>query len=128
VKRVFAALVLATVVASAVYASAASLGLTSDDLGAGDDAVGRCDTSFTVTYIVNTANKVTDVTVGGIARPACSLGELSVALTNSANINIGEGGPVTIPAGGTDASVTVNILALPDAISVKATHIIIVGP
>lgn len=49
-KKLIIALVAGLAVFGAVYASAATLGLTTDDLGAGSKAVASCDSSVNVTY------------------------------------------------------------------------------
>jgi hypothetical protein len=75
--------VLAVAAVSAAFAAAASLGLGSQGLAAGDAPVTSCGvTSLSATRTVDNSGNVTGVTVGGI--PAACAGEtLSVTLADS---------------------------------------------
>jgi hypothetical protein len=108
---------------------AADLGLSTAGLGTGSAAIAHCDSSFTPSYTVANG-RVTVVTVGGIADPACEGGQLSVTLANSGGASIGAGGPMTVltDAGTTDNSATVPISPQPAAPQVANIHISIVGP
>ena len=121
--RILAALLLASVVFAAVYASAASLGVTGGDLGAGGDTVDRCDTDgVTVSYTVS-GSSVTHVTVNGISAN-CNGGQLSLTVVNNSGGSLGSGGPVAVDATSETVSVTPN----PAASAVVGVRIVIVGP
>lgn len=125
-------IVLAALATSAVAGSAlaAQLGLAGSKVGAGNTAVVACDTDgFTQSYTTS-RGKVTAVTVGGIADPACEGGALAVTLTNSAGTSIGRAGPQTVPTDG-DAlpnSMTLTLSPQPDADLVAAINVSVVGP
>jgi hypothetical protein len=131
-RRILPALTAATVVASVVGASAASLGgLTSARLGAGDATVAACDSDgMTISYTVSGANLVTGATVGGIADPACEGGVLTVVLTGSTGSLVATSAATTIPtdAGTTDSSLTVGVSPQPSASTVHGASIQVVGP
>jgi hypothetical protein len=61
-KKLLFALVAGGIVFSAVFAAAASLGLTTDDLGAGDEAVLSCDTDGIHTNFTTALNLTTTAT------------------------------------------------------------------
>ncbi len=118
-KRFLMAGVAAAAVFSVVFGLAASLTVTSGTLGAGGSTVSSCDTDG-----VNTANtvewdndderfEVTEVTVSGIAMPACDGGTVYVQLTGSGGSAIAGASGSAMVSG---ASVSV-ILATPPAAS-----------
>lgn len=111
----------AAVLAGPVRALAASLNITGT-LGAGDNSVAACDTSFGTTYTTVSGN-VTAVDVTGIA-PECVGGALSVTLTDSAGTALGSGGPATVSG----ASTNVSIAGGPDGDVVAGIRISIEGP
>jgi hypothetical protein len=85
-KRLTIGLVVGATVFAAVFAMAATLGITSDDLAAGDEAVGQCDdavtTSYTTAYDGTTNNRyeIASVTVGGIDSVACDGQDIQVTV------------------------------------------------
>lgn len=128
--RLIVASVTATIAASSLFASAASLGGVSGGVLAGNAAIPACDaTGVTATYTTSGGN-VTAVTVSGLADPGCEGGALSVTLTNAAGDSIASGGPQTIPTDGdtVDNSVTVSVSPNTAAENVAGYHIPIVGP
>jgi len=129
-RRRHVAVAVAIATAAVVPAFAASLGLSSGDLGAGAAVVSACDTNgFTVSYTTSGAN-VTSVGVAGIADPACEGGVLSVTLADASGAAVGSGGPQTVPTDGdgTDNSMTVALSPSPAASIVTAVHVVVSGP
>jgi len=123
--------VTAAAVATAGYAAAASLGsLSSAQLGAGNGSVTACDTDGVVTDLIVPTDKVTDVTVSGIADPGCEGAALSLTLTDSLGIALGGASNQVVETDGdTDEnSMTVAVTPQPDASLVTDVHIVIVGP
>jgi hypothetical protein len=123
------ALVLATVFAT-VFGLAATLGVNATELGAGNDTVGSCDSDGVSTSYANSWDatdsqyEVTSVTVDGIA-DACDGKSLKVALTNSANLKIGDGS-VTVPTAAGAFVATVSALTpTPSAAAVTNVHVVI---
>jgi hypothetical protein len=112
----------AVVLAGPIGALAASLNVTGS-LGAGNNSVAACDTSFGATYTTVSGN-VTAVNVTGIA-PECVGGALSLTLTNAAGTSLGSGGPATIS--GTSANVSISS-GTPDGDLVAGLRISIEGP
>jgi hypothetical protein len=128
-KRFFiGACVLATVFAT-VFGLAATLSVSPNGLGAGSSSVGSCDSDGVSTSYANSWDatdkryEVTSVTVNGIA-DACDGKSLKAALTDSANVNLGDGS-VTVPTGaGTTATVS-SLSASPSAAAVNNVHVVI---
>jgi hypothetical protein len=122
--------ILASAVAAFVgVALAATVGLTSSRTGSGNVAVVACDDAFTQGYATS-GGKVTTVTVGGIADPACEGGSLSLRLTDAAGDSIASAGPQTVPADG-DTVDDLLVLAAspqPNAGQVGGIVISVVGP
>jgi hypothetical protein len=120
----------AVVVASAVFAAATALGgLGAGALGAGDAPILSCDADgFEVSYATSGGN-VTDVTIAGIADPACEGGQLSLSLTGSGTA-LAAGGPQAVPTDGdaADNSMTVPVSPQPAASQVDGIHLVIEGP
>lgn len=109
---------------------AAGLAVGTASMGAGNAGVPDCDSNgFTPTYTVS-SGRVTAVTVSAIADPACEGGAISLTLTNSSNVSIGSGGPVSVPTDGdtADNSATVSVSPQAQAPQVVNIHISIVGP
>lgn len=124
-KTVFA-LVLALTIFGAVYGFAATLNLNTDQLSAGNAAVGSCQTSgpATGTYSVGYDStlggyKVTGVTVTGIDA-ACGGKTVSVTLTGSGGTSLGSasnaapagGGSLALSPGGTISAAAVTGLSV----------------
>ena len=121
----------AAAVATAGYAAAASLGsLSSAQLGAGNASVTACDTDGVSTDFTIATDKVSQVTVSGIADPGCEGAALSLTLTDAAGSGLGAVSNQLVPTDGdtTDNSMTVDVTPQPDASLVTDVHIVIVGP
>lgn len=118
------------IVSSIVVASAASLGgVTTASLGSGSGTVGRCDTAFTVSYVMENG-LVDTVTVSDIADPACEGGEVSLTLVNASGSAIGSAGPATVATdvGTAPNSVTMTVASHPAASGVAGVRVVVVGP
>ena len=122
-------LVVGGVLFSSAFAFAASLTVGTNSLGAGNAAVGSCDTdgvttSYTTAYDAALPGyKIATVTVGGIDATACANRALRVDLANASNASIGSG-TATIAA----ASVPVSIATgTPNAAQVANVHVVISG-
>jgi hypothetical protein len=128
-KRLFiSALVLLTVFVS-VFGFAATLGVSPNDLGAGNSAVGSCDTNGVSTSYANAWDatdkryEVSSVTINGIA-DTCDGKNLKAALTDASNDLLGDGS-VVVPTGvGTTATVS-SLSASPAASAVENVHVVI---
>jgi hypothetical protein len=129
-KRLFiSALVLLTVFVS-VFGFAATLGVSPNDLGAGNSAVGSCDTNGVSTSYTDSWDatdkryEVTSVTIGGIA-DTCDGKNLKAALTDSSNVLLGDGS-VTVPSvAGTFTATVSTLSANPAASAVSNIHVVI---
>ncbi len=129
--RLLILMIASTLLAGCVVGSATSLGgLVSPHLGAGGAVVTGCDADGITTSYATTAGMVTEVTVGGLADPACEGAALSLTLAGAGNAGIGTSGPTTIPpdAGTIDNSVLMPISAQPNAAAVVGVHVIVEGP
>lgn len=103
-------------------AAAASLGLTSGQLGAGSAAVSGCTaSSLTATRNVNSSGNVTQVNVLSVPQ-ACASETLAVTLENSSHVSLGAasttvgtctgGCTVTVTGFGTVSAASVTAYAL----------------
>ena len=120
----------ATAAACSSVALAATLGVGTTDVGAGNASIVACDTNgFTESYTTS-AGLVTGVTVSGIADPGCEGGSLKLTLTNTAGASVASAGPATVPTDGdtADNSTTLTPIPTPLASSVAGIRISIEGP
>ena len=96
IKRMAVALAVAAIVFGSVFAVAASLGVTSDTLGAGGASVVSCDTdgvttSYSTVYDASIPGyKVTTVTVNGIDGTACLGKTMKVTLSGTSDASLAE--------------------------------------
>ena len=114
----------------ASVAVAASLGVSTTDVGSGNASIVVCDTNgFTETY-TTVRGLVTAVTVSGIADPGCEGGSLKLTLTNASGVSIASAGPGTVPTDGDtlDDSLTLSTSAQPSSSTVAGIRIAIEGP
>lgn len=96
-KKLLVALAVGVAVFAAAYASAASLGLTSNDLGADDQVVASCDTSVIVTYQTsyhatstaypNGAYLVDSVTLDNLDEAGCSGQTITITLSGNSVVS-----------------------------------------
>jgi len=103
------AIVVASIVFAGVYGFAASLGITSSGLGAGNAVVAACGTGTTVSYTTAYASgipgySVTQVNLASIPA-ACLSKAYRIQLTGAAGVTVGAEMTGTLPASGTTASI-----------------------
>jgi hypothetical protein len=137
VKRLLIALALGVAVFGAVFASAATLGLTSDDLGSDDDVVLSCDNGVTVTYqtaYAPTAPEagayvVTSVTLTGLDEAGCAGQTITATLSGAGNASLEEL-TKTCCDNGTSTEEVLDATAAPvvRAEDVTGVHVVITGP
>jgi hypothetical protein len=119
-----AALVLA-LLALATPSVAQPLSATAKTISTAQAAVGACGSlaSAVVGYTV-VAGNVTKVALTALSA-GCNGASVWVTLVNSANTDVGRGGPVTVASGGATFS---SLSANPAAASVINVHLAAVGP
>ena len=124
-------IVLATIVAgivfSSVYGFAASLGITSSGLGAGNAVVAACGSGTTVSYTTAYASgipgySVSQVNLASIPVP-CESRPYRIQLTGAAGVAVGTEMTGTLPASGTTASISTS--GTPDASLVTGISVVI---
>jgi hypothetical protein len=110
-------------------ALAAPLVLGSAKVAAGNTPVVHCDDGFTSGY-TTARGKVTAVTIGGIADPACEGGTLRLTVTDSSGVALTSAGPQVVPADGDtlDDTLTLTTSAQPSASLVAGINVVIEGP
>lgn len=125
-KKLIIALMVGAMVFGTVFAVAASLGVTTNGLGAGNADVTSCDTNGVTTgyetSFVSGGYKVTEVNVTGVNDAACNGHTLGITLVNSGGTSIGTG-TATITTG--TSSYDVPIAAQPAASAVEDVHAVI---
>lgn len=105
------AVVASSVVFASVYGFAASLGLSSGGLSAGNAVVASCGTGMTFAYTTSyyatqPGYAVNGISISGI--PSGCLGKsLSVTFSDSTNAALGSQVTATLPASGTTATVSI---------------------
>ena len=132
-KRLFIALLAAGVVTTAVIASAASLTVTTNTLGAGNAAVSSCnstavDTIWTSAYESAIGEyEVDDITIDGITGNTCNGALLRVQLTTAGDATTGPEYTYTIQSSDTDHTFDASGDNTP-ADTVTGVAVVIVGP
>lgn len=142
-KRLAVGLVTATAVFGAVTGLAASLNVSTDQLGSGDTGVSSCDSNGVNTaYTYNANGTITHVTVEGIEDGGALLGQgacdgetVFVELMSDANTVIAsatgnavnDGDVVAVDALNSDDAVTVEIATPPSAAAVDHVRVTITG-
>ena len=98
-KKLLIALVVAGLLGGAVYGAAASIGLTSANLGGGDALVNTCAGPTTATYTTAyDANlQAYEVVTVVVTVQGCTTEDVSVTLTGPANTAIASSGPTALP-------------------------------
>jgi hypothetical protein len=122
-------LVVAAAGTLACGALAAPLVLSSGKVADGNTSVVDCDEGLTSGY-TTTRGKVTAVTIGGIADPACEGGTLRVTVTDSSGAALTSAEPQFVPADGDtlDDIVTLTTSTQPSASLVAGINVVIEGP
>ena len=108
-KLVLAAVV-ASIVCAGVYGFAASLGLTSSGLGAGNAVVASCGTGINAAYTTAYSSSLPGYSVSQVnlsAIPAACLSKAyRIQLTGAAGATVGAEMTGTLPASGTTANIS----------------------
>jgi hypothetical protein len=134
VKRFLVALLVSATVFGAIYGLAASLGVSSQKLGAGNSAVAACQAATltagyaTVYDSTIPGYKVGVVTVTGldtVSGTNCASKAFKIALTNASNASLGEITGTT-PASGTSFTADFTTSAVPVA-TTAGVHVVISG-
>jgi hypothetical protein len=115
-RRFVLALVVGGVAFTTVYAFAATLGVSSQSLGAGNAAVTTCAASVTATYAIAYDStvpgyKVSSVTLNNLT--ACNGKTITVDLTKADNSSIGQVTGTVLPADATAGTKTIALPASP---------------
>ena len=129
-RRAFLLTAMALTVVFPVVALAASLnGVSARPLAVGTAAVSACDSSFQFGY-TTVSGKVTAVSVGDIADPACEAGDLSLTLVDAAGASLASGGPLRLAADGDTSANTVSVSVAPQPAAglVAGIRVSITGP
>ena len=132
-KRTLVGALIALIGVSAAAAAATTLGGIKPPpaLGTGAATVAGCDPdSFNIDYTVSASDTVTAVVVSEIDDPVCDDAEIEVTLTDTGDVDIGSGGPVSVPSDPDllDNTVTLTIAAAPDVADVANVHLVESGP
>jgi hypothetical protein len=127
--RALIALVLGSIVFATVYAAAASVNVSSDNFGAGDAAVSKCDEDgfTTVGFTTNESAQVTAVTIGDIA-DACLGGTMTVNLLSNSKAAVGAGSAIVVFTEETPNQLVVTISPTPATTDVKRVAMLVIGP
>lgn len=132
-KKIFVGAVLGTAVFAAVFASAASLNVSTETLGAGGNTVASCDTDVNVTYVTAYNNTIPgfavgEVTVDGLADACAGLAyKIQATLEDGTNVEVDSG---TLTLTGTTANAktaSITPSATLDASQVDGIYIVISG-
>jgi hypothetical protein len=125
--KMIVATVVAFVVFAGVYGFAASLGLTSNGLGAGSSVVSACGTGINAAYSTTYAASIPGYSVSSVnlsAIPAACLSKAyKIQLTGAAGVAVGSEMSGTLPASGTTASIST--AGTPDASLVTGVSVVI---
>jgi len=130
VRRAVVALLVSGVVFGAIYGLAASLGVSSSSLGAGNSSVAACQgatltSSYATAYDSTIPGyKVGVVTVSGLAS-TCYSKSFRIALVNTSNTSLGEV-TGTAPSSGTTFTADFTSSNV-SAASVTGVHVLIAG-
>lgn len=133
-KRLLIALLAGGAVFATVFGVAASLNVTSDSLGAGDDQVASCDTdgvtaTYITKYVPGPGFVVDAVKLTGVDN-ACDGQSVTVVLTGTINQQPNQAlasEPVQIPTDSNSTDVTVDFDPEPAASAVEDVHVVITG-
>lgn len=125
-KMIFAA-VAALVVFASTYGFAASLGLTTNGLGAGSSVVVACGTGINAAYTTAYASSIPGYSVSQVnlsAIPSTCLGKAyKIQLTGASGVTVGNEMSGTLPSTGTTANITTS--GTPDASLVTGVSVVV---
>lgn len=133
-KKIFVGAVIGTAVFAGVFASAASLGVSTETLGAGGTSVASCDTdgveaTYTTAYDKAVPGyKVSTITVTGIADTCSNLSyKIQATTADGTALTAASGTLGAFTTGTTDNTVAVTPAALLEAADVEGVYIVISG-
>ena len=112
-KRVLTSLLFATLAGALVFGAAANLGVTSQDLGSGNDVVGSCDTdgvTTTFNFVTGDPSLVESIDVDGIDTPACD-GDIVHVAVYDGGTSLGSGDETHASGGSVTVSLSSNASA-----------------
>lgn len=125
--KMVVAAVAAFLVFAGVYGFAASLGMTSNGLGAGSSVVSACGTGINAAYTTAYASSIPGYSVSQVnlsAIPATCLGKAyKIQLTGASGVAVGAEMSGTLPASGTTANV--NTSGTVDASLVQGISVVV---
>jgi len=108
--KLVVAAVVASIVFAGVYGFAASLGLTSSGLGAGNAVVAACGTGINAAYTTAYSSTIPGYSVSQVnlssIPAACLSKSYRIQLTGAAGAAVGSEMTGTLPASGTTASIS----------------------
>ena len=123
-RRIALSIIVVASILLTVAGSAATLGLASTDIGAGQAPVAPCGDTSAVTrrYTIN-AGEVDRIALAGF--PAtCEGGQAGVIITDGAGTAVANGGPAPISGG----AVTLDLSPKPGPSQADAAHVVVSGP
>ena len=125
--KIVVAAVVASIVFAGVYGFAASLGLTSSGLGAGNAVVAACGTGINVAYTTAYSSSIPGYSVSQVnltsIPAACLSKSYRIQLTGAAGATIGSEMTGTLPASGTTANISTS--GTPDASLVTGVSVVV---
>jgi len=129
-KKWILAAVIGAVVFSSAYAFAATLGVTSNSLGAGNSAVASCAASVTAAYTIAYDSTIPGYRVAGVNinnLTACSGKTITVDLTGASNVSLTEVTYTVLAADATAGNKTITVGGSINAASVTGVAVAIAG-
>ena len=126
-KRAIIALLAGVAVFASVFGLAASLGLTSDELGAGDADVEACanpvNVSYTAEFVAASGYELATVEVGATTGAACVDQDVQITFLDESDDSVLAEHVGTVPADGSMNVSALNVLAE----AVGHIHVVITG-
>ena len=125
--KIVLAAIIASIVFAGVYGFAASLGLTSSGLGAGNAIVSSCGTGINAAYTTVYSPSIPGYSVSQVNLTAIPAGCLSksykIQLTGASGVAVGGELTGSLPASGTTANI--NTSGTPDASLVTGISVVV---
>ena len=125
--KMLLAAIAALIVFASTYGFAASLGLTTNGLGAGSSVVAACGTGINAAYTTAYASSIPGYSVSQVnlsAIPPTCLGKsYKIQLTGTSGVTVGSEMSGTLPASGTTANI--NTSGTPDASLVTGVSVVV---
>lgn len=123
-RRIALSIISVAIILLTVAGSAATLGLASTDLGAGQATVAPCgDTSSVTRTYTTTGGTVTAIELANF--PAgCEGGAAEVTVTDTTGAVVASGGPVAVSGG----AASIPLSPSPNPSQVNTAHVVVSGP